>query len=152
MTRRMESEIDPTLLMISAHELGHAVVWHASGLHVKIVQARTGLFGSSYALLDLAKTTWTPATGRAYLVGLLAGPQAGMYWCEVIGQCRYNERHDAGDMEQFYRYRRANKGAKAIPERVLRGEARTAVRKHWERIERLVPQLASRGSLSRQSL
>jgi hypothetical protein len=138
-------EIDPKLLLIAAHELGHALAWTALGLKVKSIRVNNRLFGTSEVLLDPGMT-WTPETGRHWMVGLLAGPEAGQMWAEATRQ-RYNERHDAGDMDSFRAYRRQAAWARQIPERVLRNEARAIVRQKWSQLERLVDTLASQGKL-----
>ena len=147
MNRNGHPEIDPELLLIATHELGHAIVWKAGGLHIKSIRVRKGWCSNSAVELDLGKTTWTPETGRIYLVGMLAGREADAYWCEITGQ-RHNERHSADDMAAFHRYRRQTTWAKGTPERPFRAEARAAVQEHWSTIERLAPQLASRGTVA----
>lgn len=136
---------DPDRQRAAAHELGHTFVWKAYGFPV----VRTEITGHGHQVgggTILGKHR-LPNTGRAhkFLIGLLAGGEAERLWCE-LNAVRYSERSEEGDMEHFQGFCRDNPTLR-VNVRRLRGIAGQVVRRRWEQIERLIPELAAHGKL-----
>jgi hypothetical protein len=142
-------ELDPRRRAIGAHELGHALAWHSVGLEVHSITVR-GRGGSvdGTVSIDTDKPYRDAAQVRGYVVGILAGTEAGIRWCEETGDMSLSD-HARGckvDMALFRKHRK-NPCVANVSERELRNEARAVVRAHWNRLTALVPKLAARGSV-----
>lgn len=139
------SEIDPYRLVVAAHELGHLIAWQRAGLHINEIRVLgTGEQAEGY--VDLGRQRIRDADqARGYLVGLLAGREAGNRWCEQAGM-RHHEHTCADDMRSFQRLRR-HELARHFTDTALRHDAWALVLAQWEQITRLAPRLARHGWL-----
>lgn len=141
-------ELDPVRLMVAAHELGHAVVWSATGMRVESI-AVTGHGRDTEGRVRLADRAHlsNAADCRGYLLGMLAGREAEIRWCEATST-RPIADGCAEDRREFgYMYRRRRQWGVTDTRAALRTQARHLVRAHWPTIARLTPRLAHRGSL-----
>ena len=146
-----EPDIDPHRLVVAAHELGHALTWHALGFLVDTIWIKGhGDSAHGEVMIDITKVKpWTYDHERDFHVGLLGGREAHQRWCDETGM-PFLERHCAEDMAQLRR-RRSELGGQTTP-RAIRTSARQLVRSHWRRVVLLAPVLARRGSLNRSHL
>lgn len=72
-------------LMLAAHELGHVVAWQHAGFAVAEIKLHPGNVGGEVSLSKSSRTNLrTIEQRRGYLVGLLAGTEAGARWCELM--------------------------------------------------------------------
>ncbi|WP_326960553.1 hypothetical protein [Amycolatopsis sp. NBC_01286] len=136
-------------LMLAAHELGHVVAWQHAGFAVAEIKLHPGNVGGEVSLSKSSRTNLrTIEQRRGYLVGLLAGTEAGARWCELAGEFRGD--HASGcawDHRAFMRNQR-HFGLTHIPKSEFRREARAIIRAHWRQIFRLAPTLAHRGLIA----
>lgn len=138
----------PYRLMISAHELGHAVVWRDEGLpRATVIEVR----GSGQRTVGAVRLrdrgeARTEAFARRYLVGLLAGVAAGNRWRELHAP-RLAPDESAVD-QRYLRLWLALPVARRLDVAELRDAARAAVWQRWPEIARLTPILAVRGSVT----
>ncbi len=140
--------IDPHRLLIAAHELGHALTWHALGFTVDEIWIKGhGRSAHGYVWLDITKAKpWTVRHERDYHIGLFGGREAQQRWCEDHN-IPFDEYACAEDMAIHRKRRRTRLGGQVHPGEA-KAEARRLVRAHWRRIVHLAPSLATRGSLS----
>lgn len=141
-------ELDPVRLMVAAHELGHAIVWSATGMRVEFIEV-TGHGRATQGCVRLANRARlsSAADCRSYLVGMLAGHEAEIRWCAAT-DTRPIADGCAEDRREFaYMYRRRRQWGVTDARAALRTQARHLVRAHWPTIARLAPRLAHRGSL-----
>nr|WP_042190903.1 hypothetical protein [Kibdelosporangium sp. MJ126-NF4]CEL19682.1 hypothetical protein [Kibdelosporangium sp. MJ126-NF4]CTQ94518.1 hypothetical protein [Kibdelosporangium sp. MJ126-NF4] len=143
-----DQQLDPHRLQAAAHELGHLRVWRAAGITVayaKITGHGPDVSGRAHTG---RQTLTTLDQARAYLVGLLAGEQAEIIWCDQNGT-RYNDTAAVGDMERYHTFRRRYHAT--LPPSFtltdLKRDAAAAVRKQWRAIERQIPTLARNGRI-----
>ncbi|MFC0108296.1 hypothetical protein [Kibdelosporangium aridum] len=130
----------------AAHELGHLVVWRAAGFSVAYAEITGhGPSVSGVAHLGVHKCE-SIEQARAYLVGLHAGEQAEIAWCEQ-NRMRYDDAAAEGDMERYHDFRKRYRTTFPASIRLadLKTEARIAVRKKWPMIERRILDLAVHG-------
>lgn len=143
-----DTELDPVRLMVAAHELGHAVVFLVTGLRIESIQV-TGHGRRTEGFVDVADNARLSSTAdcRSYLLGMLAGREAGDRWCQVTGTGPFAD-GCAEDLRAFrYQYRRRRPWGVTESRAELRNQTRQLVRQHWPIIARLAPRLARRGSL-----
>jgi len=138
---------DPWRLHCAAHELGHMLVWQASGFEVHSI-AVDG-YGSDVQgwtrLTKAGKNLFDQQRCRDYLVGLLAGREADIQWARHSGR-PFRERHSKADLKTFRQIHR-HWWMRGVPVEELRDQARAAVLDQWSSIVRLAPRLAARGEL-----
>jgi hypothetical protein len=135
-------------LLIAAHELGHALTWHALGFTVDEIRV-VGRGDSAHGWVWLKHTKDSLSTlekERAYHAGLLAGREAELRWCDE-NRMKFVEYTCAGDMDNLRRRRRTTFG-RQVSHSAATSDARRLIRSKWGRIVRLAPLLAARGSLS----
>ena len=143
-----EANIDPYRLTAAAHELGHALTWHVLGFQVdRICVKGRGDSARGQVTIDIPKNKpRTVELERGIHIGLLAGREAQLRWCDETG-LPFDERGCADDMAQ-HRRRRSAELNRELKTSALQAEARTLLRSHWRRLARLTPVLAAQGSLS----
>ena len=140
--------LDPRRAHVAAHELGHLVVWErVPGARIVTVRVRgKGNNSDGYVEVDWPKHYDTPDMVRGYLVGMMAGREADLIWCELSGMRHYPDTC-ADDLAAVRKARRRHAPSRQWTESELAREARTLVRARWGRILRLVPKLARTGHL-----
>ncbi|MGW7537810.1 hypothetical protein [Amycolatopsis sp. NPDC054798] len=135
--------------MLAAHELGHMLAWQQAGFTVAEIKLHPGTAGGEVSLSKSSRSDLrTIEQRRGYLVGLLAGTEAGVRWCELAGEFRAE--HSGGcawDRKAFQRNQQ-HFGLTHIPRTEFRREARAVVRARWHQLFRLAPRLAQRGRLA----
>lgn len=142
-----DTDIDPHRLVVAAHELGHAIVWAASGFTISEIWVK-GHGDGVHGWVSLANPDdhYTPEGECGYQAGLLAAGEAERRWCDQVGMA-----FDGSGCRDDYaklRKRTRTKLGSQVRRSAARSEAQRLVRVHWKRIVRLAPTLAVRGSLS----
>lgn len=138
---------DPGRMMISAHELGHAVVWRDEKLPPATVIEVRGTGRTANGRVMLAGTgTVNERYVRSILIGLLAGVAAGNRWREIHAP-RLPADESAVDRCQLRRWSSLPE-ARQLRVAELRAVAQQAVRHRWLEIARLTPVLAERGHIT----
>lgn len=140
--------IDPHRLRVAAHELGHAIAWHATGFQVAEIWIRgQGPSVHGHVWLDHTDDELTTVElERRYQAGLHAGRLAEQRWCEENDLC-FGEHTCTQDMDILRNRRRREPGC-LVPAGQAMGDAQRLIRVKWSRIARLTPALAAAGSLS----
>lgn len=132
-------ELDPALLIVAAHELGHAVVAIALGITVLSIEVDRRAY-TGMTQIDFHDDTCTAEQLRGALIGSLAGFEAERRWCQRHGG-QALRRCSRVDFRNFARNcRRVD-----LSEAVARSHARATLARHWAQIERLAPELARHG-------
>lgn len=142
-------ELDEVRLMVAAHELGHAIVWTVTGMRVDAIKV-TGHGRATEGTVSLADHARLRCTAdcHSYLVGMLAGREAEILWCDATNTQPVAD-GCAQDLREFaYMYRRRRPWGVTESRAALRIQARRLVRVHWRSIVRLTPILARSGHLS----
>lgn len=140
-----DQALDPHRLIVSAHEIGHAIAWSVAGMPIVAIWVEgRGPGAHGYVKLDGKKLRNANET-RDYLIGLLAGRAAGIRWCESHG-LTHHDYTCADDLTKF-RQGRQHRWVRHIPDSEFHTAARLLVRQHWPRIARLAPELSRRGSV-----
>jgi hypothetical protein len=134
-------------ILVAAHELGHAITWRTLDLPVTAIRVKGhGIFLRGRVSLDIANVTpWGLREERAWHIGLFGGREAQQRWCDEFGM-RFDDSACAEDMDKHRSRRRTSHGV--IRSRDVEAEARRLVGRHWARLVRLAPDLATHGSLS----
>jgi hypothetical protein len=143
--------LDLRRVQCAAHELGHLIVWE------QVPGARIGrvrVSGRGTHVNGYAEVSWTPQSkpdlvreqDHGYLLGMMAGREADLIWCELTG-VRHDPSTCADDLAAVRKARRRHAPSRQWSERELATSARQLVRARWGRIERLLPKLARTGHL-----
>lgn len=137
------NEIDPTRLLVAAHELGHATVWNTAGIVVTSIWLR-GRGRGTEGCVEIADDELDAEQWRGYLAGLLAGRIAGDHWADL-----HRLRFIPSCPRDILDFRRAIRRpiAQGLTVSEVRAEAHRRVRVEWPRVLRLAPLLASRGTV-----
>jgi hypothetical protein len=139
------SDIDPQRLCVAAHELGHYIAWRKAGIRIKSIRvAGTGTSVAGNVHIGRQKLG-SPKQAHAYLVGILAGPEADQRWCQHNG-LTVHQHTWAADMDSFAECRK-HEWTRRTPDIEFRAAARRLVAANWREVVRLAPQLAQRGHL-----
>jgi hypothetical protein len=136
---RPDREPEPELLVVAAHELGHATVLTALGITVVSIEIDRDAY-SGLTSVDLDGDTCTADELRASLIGQLAGYEAERGWCRRHGGHAVRE-CSTTDFAHFHRHRHRV----GLTETEARAEARATLAHHWHHVERLAHRLAHRG-------
>lgn len=132
--------IDPDLLLVAAHELGHAIVDRAQGVTVTSIRVdRRAYVGLTTVELDDTSSEQL----RGALIGSTAGFVAELLWCHRHGGTAQRG-CSASDFRNFARNRRRV----GLTEAVARAHARSTVIRYWPLVERWAPVLAVRGVIA----
>lgn len=142
----MTTELDPQRLRVAAHELGHYLAWQAADLDIqRIYVAGTGVEAHGKVRIRRQKVR-DPEQARAYLVGMLAGREADIRWCEH-NDLEWHEHTSNGDMKAYRSLHRRIDWVRDVTDREFRAEAHRFIVANWSKITRLAPKLAERGRL-----
>jgi hypothetical protein len=134
-------DLDPDLLIVAAHELGHAVLASAYGITVVSIEVdRAAYTGLTRRDPGLNYDRCSIEVLRAGLLGDVAGFEAERMWGARHGG-HVDRAGSTTDLTQFARYRRRADLTTAG----ARGQARFVLRQHWATVERLAPRLARHG-------
>lgn len=142
MARPATVEPDPDLLLVAAHELGHAVVDTVHGLTVLSIEVDRRNY-TGLTTIDFDDATCTAELLRGALLGSVAGYEAERLWCHHHGG-QPNRRCSRTDFTNFTR----NSHRVGLTLAAARARARVTLVRDWPRIERLAPHLARRGHVN----
>lgn len=141
------TDIDPQRLVIAAHELGHAIVWRASGFTIREIWIKgRGDSAHGWCGLTDANAHHTPQGELGYQAGLLGAAEAQHRWCSETG-VPFDENACREDYTNL-RTRAKDQLGRQIKRSAATAEARRIIRANWRRIVLLTPKLAAHGSLS----
>lgn len=137
--------IDPALLTVAAHELGHAFAHKAAGIKVtKIAVSGVGDDARGQVRTQVIEDP-TDAQVEGWLVGFLAGREADHLWCDSHGLHLRGKSRFCTDMSLWQEHRRL---APKLTESRASARARRIVLDHWSEIVHLAPALAVNGRIS----
>jgi len=141
-TPSLPSGIEVPRLIIAAHEIGHAMAFHAAGIEVN--ECVIGSDGDGITEIEDPDDS----QHHGYLIGLMGGSAGEQLWCAEFGQslpayCRTY----TGDEKLFKQHQRQFREARAIGMSGARRAARKIIIAEKKRFRQLVEQLARRGEL-----
>jgi hypothetical protein len=145
-----ETTNDPDRIVVACHELGHAVAFTEAGQTVCEIRV-IGHGAQVHGYTDITKTVINdPEQGRAFLVAIVAGAEAGARWSAINGYSRpgCGACKSASDLATYREIRRKYPMLARFSDVEIRGMARRLVRARWRRIAALTPGLATRGTVT----
>lgn len=135
----------PTLIM-AAHEAGHALVFHESGVRVVDCTIHPE---DEWGLTNVEDPADDQLHG--FLIGIAAGAAGEKQWCETYGQKlpRHwrNGRSYGADLADFHTFRRRHRETRGLGFHKAERLARVILRDNAKRFRALTEQLARDGEL-----
>lgn len=146
--------MNPYLLVVSYHEIGHGLYYATNGIHVDKCTVWEPLFGGGARGRTHVTQEETPELQAPHAVGLFAGGVAELRaWRELTDHspgdiARAVEASTEGDMAAW---RRARKRC-PLSEGEARSQAEAWVDKHWRQIGKLAQELVKNKRLPGKKL
>lgn len=138
-------------MVVSAHEVGHAVAYRAAGLTVRYARLESGVFGGLGGRAKIVEQLVPEKKVAGYAVACLAGSEAeARYLARHYGvslakaRCIAAPALEASDLDEF---KQAAKHA-GLSRSEGQRRAEQVISTHWGMIERLATKLARKNKLT----